>query len=118
MPRPCWTAIFEELRTAFAGSVNLLLTDQGQLVQISSARASKEAGVSRLCESLGIPLGEVMVFGDDYNDVGLFRICGWPVAMGNAIPELKEIAAEITVFHNSDGVALVLESLLQEMAHG
>ena len=107
---------FEELRTAFAESVNLLLTDNGQLVQISSTRASKEAGVSRLCASLGIPLGEVMAFGDDYNDVGLFGICGWPLAMGNAIPELKEIAAEIAVSHDRDGVALVLESLLQELA--
>jgi predicted HD superfamily hydrolase involved in NAD metabolism len=104
---------FEELRTAFAGSVNLLLTDNGQLVQISSPQASKEAGVSRLCGSLGIPLDEVMAFGDDYNDLGLFRICGWPVAMGNAIPELKEIAAEITCTHDEDGVALVLETLLQ-----
>ncbi|MFM9327338.1 HAD hydrolase family protein [Paenibacillus mesotrionivorans] len=35
--------------------------------------------------------------------------------MGNAIPELKEFAAEITVSHDRDGVALVLESLLHEL---
>lgn len=103
---------FEELKLAFAESANILLTDDGQLVQISSPQASKEAGVSRLCESLGIPLGEVMVFGDDYNDLGLFGITGWPVAMGNAIGALKEIAAEITVANDDDGVAHVLETLL------
>ncbi|WP_301625867.1 HAD family hydrolase [Paenibacillus apis] len=52
-----------------------------------------------------------MVFGDDFNDIGLFNICGWPVAMGNSIDELKLRSREITETNDNDGVAMILERL-------
>lgn len=102
----------ESLRERFSGKVNIVMTDNGELVQITSEKASKENAVTLLCESLAIPLEKAIVFGDDFNDIGLFRICGWPVAMGNAISQLKEISKEITDTNDNDGVAKVLERLL------
>jgi Cof subfamily protein (haloacid dehalogenase superfamily) len=102
----------ESLRERFSSKVNIVITDNGELVQITSEKASKENAVTLLCESLGIPLEKAIVFGDDYNDIGLFRICGWPVAMGNAISQLKEISKEITDTNDNDGVAKVLERIL------
>ncbi|PWV94450.1 Cof subfamily protein (haloacid dehalogenase superfamily)/HAD superfamily hydrolase (TIGR01484 family) [Paenibacillus cellulosilyticus] len=99
----------DSLKERFSNKLNIVVTDNGELVQISSDKASKETAVTLLCERLGVPLEEVMVFGDDYNDVGLFKICGWPVAMGNAVGDLKEIAKEITDTNDDDGVAKVLE---------
>lgn len=55
-----------------------------------------------------------MVFGDDVNDIGMFRLCGHAVAMGNAIDELKAIADEIADTNDCDGVAKVLERMLAE----
>lgn len=95
----------------FNTRLNILTTDNGELVQLSSLRASKESAVSVLCKAMKIPLEKVMVFGDDFNDIGLFKSCGWPVAMGNAIEELKKISKEITETNDNDGVALVLEKL-------
>lgn len=103
----------ESLKKKFSSKLNIVITDNGQLVQITSEKASKETAVTLLCESLSVPLEKVIVFGDDYNDIGLFRICGWPVAMGNAISYLKEISKEITDTNDNDGVAKVLERLVQ-----
>ncbi|MCR8656681.1 Cof-type HAD-IIB family hydrolase [Paenibacillus endoradicis] len=96
----------------FASRLNIYVTDGGNLVQVSSIKASKENAVQILCKEMSIALDNVMVFGDDFNDLGLFRICGWPVAMGNAIEELKAIAKEITDTNDNDGVAKILERLL------
>ncbi len=100
------------LREKFASRLNVLVTDGGNLVQISSIKASKENALRILCKAMNINLENVMVFGDDFNDIGLFEICGWPVAMGNAIEELKILAKEITDTNDSDGVAKVLERIL------
>lgn len=72
---------------------------------------SKENAVSDLCVRLNISLSNVMVFGDDWNDLGLFNACGFPIAMENAIPELKEVAYFVTKTNNEDGVAQVIERL-------
>ncbi|WP_312894988.1 HAD hydrolase family protein [Paenibacillus eucommiae] len=50
-----------------------------------------------------------MVFGDDFNDLGLFRMSGFPVAMENAIIELKNCAAHVTDSNDNDGVAVAIE---------
>ncbi|MFC9708186.1 HAD family hydrolase [Paenibacillus sp. NPDC056933] len=100
------------LREKFASRLNVLVTDGGNLVQISSIKASKENALRILCKAMKIKLEDVMVFGDDFNDIGLFEICGWSVAMGNAIEELKILSKEITDTNDSDGVARVLERML------
>jgi hydroxymethylpyrimidine pyrophosphatase-like HAD family hydrolase len=56
-----------------------------------------------------------MCFGDDYNDLELFRAAGHSVAMGNAVDDLKEIASEVTLTNDEDGVAVVLERILGEL---
>lgn len=97
----------------FEGIFNILVTDQGELTQVSALNASKEHAVSMICDAMGVAMQDVMVFGDDVNDIGLFDRCGWPVAMGNAIENLKCRAKEITETNENDGVAVILERLCQ-----
>jgi Cof subfamily protein (haloacid dehalogenase superfamily) len=101
------------LREKFNSDLNILVTDNGQLIQIMSKRASKEIGVAKLLDGFGLQNEEVIVFGDDHNDIGLFNTCGWSVAMGNAIKELKNIASKITESNDNDGVAIELERILR-----
>ena len=96
------------LKEKFNSNLNIIVTDNGQLTQIMSKSASKELGVAKILAGFGIPKEEVIVFGDDHNDVGLFKTCGWSVAMGNAIKELKDIANNITESNDNDGVAIEL----------
>ncbi|MCZ8518530.1 MULTISPECIES: Cof-type HAD-IIB family hydrolase [Paenibacillus] len=102
----------EELNRLFGSQVHILCTDSGRLIQIMSRESSKEKAVQYLVESIGYTMSEVMCFGDDYNDLGLFRTCGISVAMGNAVKELIDTATEVTETNDRDGVALVLERVL------
>lgn len=99
----------------FIDRVNILVTDSGQLIQISNLEATKELAVLKLCEIYGIHMNDVVVFGDDTNDLGLFHHCGHSVAMGNAIQELKDIATEITMNNDQDGVAIVIERICEKL---
>ncbi len=51
----------------------------------------KLAGFMRILERRGITLQETAFVGDDFPDVALLRIVGLPVAVGNAVPEVRAI---------------------------
>lgn len=69
---------------------------------------SKSESLRRVCERLGIAPAEVMAFGDAQNDLSMLDFAGWGVAMGNACEELKEMADEVTLSNNEDGIAASL----------
>ena len=50
-----------------------------------------------------------MAFGDNTNDIEMLRAAGVPVAMGNAVPELKDVAKIIAPTNGEDGEAQILE---------
>lgn len=102
----------ESLTNKFGNKTNMIHTDGNQLTQIMRLNISKEYAVQVVADKLGISLNNIVVFGDDFNDLGLFKLCGYPVAMGNAITELKELAKEVTDTNDNDGVAKTLEILL------
>ena len=61
---------------------------------------------------MNIPLEKIISFGDDFNDIGMLKLCGKGIAVSNAILEIKKIADEITLSNNEDGVAKYLEKNL------
>lgn len=99
------------LISKFGQQVNILITDKNQLIQIMPLQASKELAITRLCNIYNEELDSLIVFGDDHNDVGLFKSTAYSIAMGNAVVELKDIADEITETNDNDGVAIILEGL-------
>lgn len=100
------------LISRFAEEAHLIVTDGGSLLQVMSREASKEQAIVLLCSAFGIGLEQTACFGDDHNDIGMFRTCGHGVAMGNAIEALKELSSEVTVTNDEDGVAAVVERWL------
>ena len=53
----------------------------------------------------------VLAMGDSYNDIAMLKHVGLGVAMGNAKPELKQVADLVTESNVNDGVATQLETL-------
>ena len=70
---------------------------------------SKGNAVAKLCEELGLTAENVMAIGDEENDISMIKFAGIGVAMENAVPAVKEVANEITVDNDHDGVAKVIE---------
>lgn len=73
---------------------------------------NKAEGLKRTCELLQISPEEVIAFGDAENDLEMIQFAGRGVAMGNACDALKEIADEVTLGNNEDGIAYTLNHLL------
>lgn len=76
---------------------------------ITHAEATKQHGILEVAKILGISTHEIIGVGDGYNDFPLLMACGLKVAMGNAVPDLKEIADYIAPTVDKDGVADVIE---------
>ena len=73
--------------------------------KFSKKNATKEKAIQRLSQHLKIPVAEMAAFGDDFNDIGMLKMCGHGIAMQNAIEEVKLCASEVTLSNEADGVA-------------
>ena len=66
-------------------------------------------------EALGYTMDEVMVLGDSLNDYSMISMdFGATVAMGNAVPEIKNAAKYITKTNNEFGVAYAVDEVLKK----
>ena len=81
-------------------------------IEITQAEANKGKALEALCDSLGISLLQVMASGDNANDFSMLERVGFPVAMGNAKEELKQIAKTVTTSNDEDGVAKAIYEYL------
>ena len=79
------------------------------LGEMSLAGVNKGSGVQRALEVLGqAPDGgswRTYAFGDSENDLPMLRAVDVPVAMGNALPQVKAMATYVTDRVEQDGVA-------------
>lgn len=75
--------------------------------------SSKGQGIKILCNHLGIELKDTMAIGDNQNDLSMFEIVQFSVAMENAYDSIKEKCSFVTLNNNSSGVGHAIENVLQ-----
>jgi len=73
----------------------------------------KGTGLHSLTEHLCIPHSKTLTLGDWLNDLDLLAAAGLSVAMANGHPTLKKAAHRWTASNMDDGVAQVLEALVE-----
>ena len=73
-------------------------------VDVISKGNSKAEGIKRFLEHLNQKDAETYAFGDGPNDIEMLQAVTHPVAMGNALPVLKEIAEFITTNNTDNGI--------------
>ncbi len=73
-------------------------------IDIMPADGGKEVGIAKMFKHLDLDPAHALAFGDGGNDVGMFNLVGYGVAMGNAVDELKEIATSVTEDADHDGI--------------
>ena len=74
----------------------------------------KHKALGWLCDRLGISPADAIAFGNGYNDVQMLQWAGLSVAVDDAVPPALAAADLIAPPMNQDGVARVLEDLLDE----
>jgi Cof subfamily protein (haloacid dehalogenase superfamily) len=98
---------------AIGGLAEATHSSYSGLVEISAAGVTKAAGLAWFCERRGIEPAEVVAFGDMPNDVPMLTWAGRAVAVANAHPAVREIADDVTLSNDEDGVAVYLEKLFE-----
>lgn len=74
---------------------------------------------AKALDTVLIPMGykreEMIAFGDGHNDASMVKYAGTGVAMENAVQDLKDIADEITLSNEEDGIAVSLYKHMPEL---
>lgn len=95
----------------FANKINLYCEHahceraEGNAFVIVNRQASKGKALKKLLELLHISSEEVIVFGDNYNDVSMFEAVKYSVCMENADKDIKDKATFICGSNDTNGVS-------------
>lgn len=105
------------LDNELADSVTILPTIYPRLdftlIDILPPGTTKGTGLETLARSLAISPDEIMVVGDNFNDLGMLEFAGTPVVMGNADSSLLERPEFYkTVSNDESGVARAIDRFI------
>ena len=87
-------------------------------LSVHDARATKDQGIRTLIELCGLQGSDLVVFGDDVNDLGMFSIATRALATANARPELKSVAHEVIGSNGEDSVVRWISAHFQSLRDG
>jgi carbohydrate kinase (thermoresistant glucokinase family)/Cof subfamily protein (haloacid dehalogenase superfamily) len=99
------------LRAALGGEANVERS-QTYYVDVTHPLANKGAAVRRLAALTGAELSRTVVIGDMTNDVAMFRVAGFSIAMGQAPPAVQAAAKAVTASNAEDGWAKAVRGLV------
>ncbi|MDB2562504.1 HAD-IIB family hydrolase [Sulfurimonas sp.] len=108
--------LHEHFENIFGDDLKFILAPEAYVgcyfLTILHPQADKSHGITSISEYLGFDLEKLTVFGDNFNDIGMFDLAGTSVAMANAQDGVKD-KADIILAHNNDedGVAKYLQGL-------
>lgn len=102
----------EKMQDIYFAQYDLKLVHWHQIgADILPAEASKARGIKDMCEYYAVDASECMAFGDGMNDLEMFDLVGFAVAMGDAQPALIERADFVTGTIEEYGIQTVLNQL-------
>ena len=104
--------------TALIGRGAAILRSQPYYLDITHPEANKGAAVRALCGRIGVPPDRTAVIGDMFNDVAMFEVAGFAVAMGQAPDEVKRHADLVTAPNTEEGFAAAADRLILAQADG
>ena len=107
--RPYEAAVYEAIREL---ELDLQVIFNRESVMTLPAGVDKATGFRAALAELGLASASVVGFGDAENDFAFLSLCGFSVAVANAIPSLKDRVHLVTSGEDGAGVVEVLQKLL------
>ncbi len=111
----------EDIIDTRLAEVSELLGDRAEVtksapmfLEVTSIRAGKGNCLRTLANRLGIPIEETVAVGDNLNDLSMVRAAGLGVAVGNAVPALKDAADLVVPPVTEGGVADLIARIMEE----
>lgn len=94
----------DKLKNALADCDCIRFSD-GFWYKFTKKGVTKENAIMRICSACNITPENIMAFGDDLADIGMLKLCGMGIAMGNAIQEVKDSADAVIGTNDNEGIA-------------
>ena len=94
----------DKLKNSLADCDCIRFSD-GYWYKFTKKGITKENAIMVICSAYNITPDNIMAFGDDFADIGMLKLCGMGIAMGNAIQDVKNIADTIIGTNDNEGIA-------------
>lgn len=98
---------YREMMEPFKDTLNCMFTAPFYF-EFTAQGIDKAKALEAVLSPMGYMQDEIIAFGDGQNDKTMIQYAGIGVAMDNAVEELKEVADEITLSNEDDGIAVSL----------
>lgn len=89
-----------------------VVSSEKGLLDIMASNTSKGNAVKILSEKLDVDLSKIIAFGDNYNDMEMFQCVGMPIAMENAVDDIKLQAKYVTKSNDESGIAYAINNFI------
>lgn len=100
------------LADTFAGRADVMRSGLVSLFEILPHGVSKESALAVLLDRLGIEPDQTMALGDNSNDLGMIRMAGLGVAMGQSPEAVRQQADYVTGTNDEDGVGHAIHTFV------
>lgn len=94
---------------------DLEIVRTGFAIHVAEPNLHKGHGVAKALELRGIEAGDVVCVGDAPNDLPMFDLCGWAVAVGGARAEVAAAADAQGRAPHGETVVELIEEILQNL---
>ena len=101
----------KELRELLGPQANVMRSE-AFFIEVTARHIDKARTLAKVIGPIGVFQNNTICCGDAFNDISMVKYAGIGVAMGNAKPEVKEVADYITASNEEDGIAQVVERFL------
>jgi hypothetical protein len=89
-----------------------ITTSGHSFLEFMAPGVSKGAALARLAAARGITRDQIIAIGDSENDLSMFAVAGFPVAVANAIPAVLQAAHLIVPSAADRGVRYAIDQLI------
>jgi Cof subfamily protein (haloacid dehalogenase superfamily) len=96
------------------GTQATAVRSQTYYLDITPPGFNKGTFVQEMARRLGISTDAVATIGDMQNDLAMFRVSGFSIAMGNATDDVKRQASHVTASNEQDGFAEAMDMILKQ----
>ena len=98
---------YKEMMEPFKNSLSCMFTAPFYF-EFTDRGIDKAKALDTILIPMGYKREEMIAFGDGHNDASMIKYAGIGVAMANAVEDLKEVADEVTLSNEEDGIAVSL----------
>ena len=110
--------VYAELKSLYEDELNIyfardISNPKFHWLQSFHQEANKGKMLKQMTRHLDISLSNTVVFGDYLNDLDMFKVAGYSIAVENALPEVKSSAHRVISSNVDQGVIFYLESLFE-----